>query len=120
MINLPPILRDNSLPSCLPSIPSKFSTPMIFYKLGGYFWEKDFQLLQNFGWRGCYIILNYLTTVPCSCKNSPFRHPYHCHVITRKLGIVENNDLRKLFIKVQSTVSLKRLIFLKLNHAYYS
>ena len=42
MINLPRILRDNFLPSCLPSIPSKFSTPMICYKLGDTIGKKIF------------------------------------------------------------------------------
>ena len=99
MINLPRILRDNSLPSCLPSIPSKFSTPMICYKLGDTIGKKIFNFNKFVTGLDVTSFVNDPTTVPCSCENSPYRDPYHGHVITGKLGIVENNHLRKLFRK---------------------
>ena len=99
MINLPRILRDNSLPSCLPSIPSKFSTPMICYQLGDIIGKKIFNFNKFLDGLDVASFFNDPTAVPCSCENSPYRDPYHGHVITEKLGIVENNHLRKLFKK---------------------
>ena len=37
--------------------------------------------------------------LPCKCNNSPFVNRYHKHIVTGDLQIIENNALRKLFIK---------------------
>ena len=96
MNNLPCILRDSSLPSCLPSIPSKFSTPMICHKLGDTITKKIFNFNKFVAGLEVTPFVNDPTIVPYSCENSPY-HGHH--VITGKLGIVENNDLRKIFRK---------------------
>ena len=57
--------------------------------------------------------VNDPTNVPCSCENSPYRDPYHGLVITGKLGIVENNHLRKLFKKGPNYREPKKIDFLK-------
>ena len=113
MINLPRILRDNSHPSCLPSIPSKFSTPMICYKLGYTIGKKIFNFNKFVAGLDITSFANDPTTVPCSCENSPSRDHYHGHVITGKLGIVENNHLRKLFRKGQKYREPKKIDFIK-------
>ena len=84
---------------------------MIRYKLGDTIGKKIFNFNKFVADLDVTSFVDDHTTVPCSCENSPYRDPYHGHVITGKLGIVENNHLRKLFKKVQSTMSLKRLIF---------
>ena len=38
-----------------------------------------------------------LENPPCSCKNSAFMDPFHKHIITGNLDIVENTNLKKLF-----------------------
>ena len=53
------------------------------------------------------------TTVPCSCENSSYRDPYHVHVITGKLEIVEKNHLRKIFRKGPKYRESKKIDFLK-------
>ena len=113
MINLPRILRDNYLPSCLSSIPSKFSTPMICYKLGDTIGKKIFDFNKFVAGFEVTSFVNDPTTVPCSCENSPYRDLYHGHVITRELGIVENNHLRKLFRKGRKYRKPKNIDFIK-------
>ena len=112
MINLPRILRDSSLPSCLPSIPSKFPTPMIFYKLGDTIGKTIFNFNKFVAGLDVTLLVNDPTTVPCSCQNSPYCDPYHGHVITGKLGIVENNHSRKLFKKGPKYREHKKIDFL--------
>ena len=36
---------------------------------------------------------------PCDCEESPFKDPYHGHVITCDLSIIKNDRLKKLISK---------------------
>ena len=90
---------------------------MIFYKLGDTIGKKIFNFNKFVAGLGVTSFVNDPTTVPCSCENSPYRDPYHDsyhgHVITGKLGIFENNHLRKLFRKGPKYRKPKRIDFLK-------
>ena len=113
MINLPRILRDNSLASCLPSISSKFPTPMICYKLNDTIGKKILNFNKFVATLDVTSFVNDPTIVPCSCENSPYRDPYHGHVITGNLAIIKNNKLRKIFTKGPKYREPRKIDFLK-------
>ena len=99
MINLSRILRDKSLDQILPSVPNKFTVPMVTYKLSPPIASTIFNFknfVENLD-TNSYLLDNSI--LPCNCQDSPFMDPYHKHIISGDLNIVADNKLRKLLSK---------------------
>ena len=99
LVNLPRILHDSSLSDHLPSLPLKFETPTITYKLTETLGKKIFNFnnfVKGLDVQECLDNEEYL---PCNCQHSNFIDNHHKHIITGNLGIIKNPKLRKLFAK---------------------
>ena len=99
LINLPRILRDNSLAETLPSTPTKFSIPMVAYKLQNPIGSEIFNFNKFVKNLDVDAFLGDENTLPCNCDNSPFVDTHHRHIVTGNLKIIRNNKLRKLLTK---------------------
>ena len=99
MINLPKIIRDISLETTLPSIPNKFTLPMIVYKLSTPISSTIFNFKKFVKNLDTNLFIQDNSILPCTCDNSPFKDPYHKHIVSGDLNIVTNNKLRKLLSK---------------------
>lgn len=99
MINFSKIVKDVSLVACLPSIPTKFESPMITYKLRGPISSKIFNYNKFVKSIDVDQALADDSRFPCSCHDSEFKDNFHDHIITGDLGIVQNAKLRNLLSK---------------------
>jgi len=99
MINFSRIVKDVSLKECLPSLPTKFESPMITYKLR----SPISSIIFNYNKFVKSIDVNNAlandSCFPCSCHNSEFKNNFHGHIITGDLRIVQNDKLRNLLSK---------------------
>ena len=99
MVNLSRIIRDKSLVQTLPNIPNKFTSPMITYKLSLPVSSKIFNFKKFVNKLDTNLFIQDKSIFPCYCNNSPFKDPYHNHIVSGDLKIVTNNQLRKLLSK---------------------
>ena len=99
MINFPKIVNDISFQESLPSIPTKFESPMITYKLRSPIASKIFNYNKFVKSIDVNNALADNTCFPCSCHNSEFKNNFHGHIITGDLRIVQNDKLRNLLRK---------------------
>ena len=99
LINVSKLLNDVSLNNSRPSIPTKFESPMITYKLRSPISTKIF----NFNKFVKSIDVNRVrhddSDIPCDCNDSEYKDTHHNHIITGDLHIVRNDKLRDLFAK---------------------
>ena len=101
-MSLPDVLQ--SLPETLqeetrqPKIVMKLETP-IRNKIMNY--EETVRSIRHMNDEDISFTINSETNspFPCSCSDSTFCDPYHQHIVTGDLSIVENSKLRKLFSK---------------------
>ena len=101
-MNLPDVLQ--SLPETLqdetkqPKIVMKLDNP-IRNKIMNY--EETVRSIKHVNDEDISFTINSKTNsqFPCSCSDSTFCDPYHGHIVTGDLNIVQNSKLRKLFSK---------------------
>ena len=102
IMSLPDVLQ--SLPETLqeetkqPKIVMKLETP-IRNKIMNY--EETVRSIRHMNDEDISFTINSETNspFPCSCSDSTFCDPYHQHIVTGDLNIVQNSKLRKLFSK---------------------
>ena len=99
LINFSRILKDASLVQYLPSLPTKFESPMITYKLRSPISTKIFNYNKFVKAIDVDQALEDDTYFPCSCHGSEFKDNFHNHIITGDLRIVGNDKLRQLLSK---------------------
>ena len=99
LLNLPRILHDPSLSNFLPNAPYKFEVPTVVYKLCDPISSKIFNFNKFVDEIDINEFLQDITSLPCSCSDSPFSDPFHKHIVTGDLRIIKNSKLRKLFSK---------------------
>ena len=99
LINLSILLKDESLQNTLPSLPTKFESPMITYKLRSPISRKIFNFNKFVKSIEVDRVLEDDSYIPCCCSDSEFRDNHHNHIITGDLSIVQNDKLRHLLAK---------------------
>jgi hypothetical protein len=97
LLNLPSIFKSPDITSLLPEcMQSEEDCPMVTMKLTKPIRNKILNYQET-----VLSIDNEIITAPCecNCKDSAFRDPYHQHIVTGDLRIIENLKLRKLLSK---------------------
>ena len=98
-LNLPRILHDPSLSGFLPNTPNSFEISTVVYKLSDPIGSKIFNFNKFVDGIDLNEVLHDITCLPCNCSNSPYADPFHQHIVTGDLRIINNSKLRKLFSK---------------------
>ena len=99
LLNLPRILHDPSLADSLPNASFNFEVPTVVYTLCDPIGSKIFNFNQFVNEVDINGFLQDVTSLLCSCSDSPFTDPHHKHVVTGDLRIIKHSKLRKLFAK---------------------
>ena len=110
-INLPRMLNDSKLQNYLPSIPLKFETPMITYKLEPSIACKIFNFNKFVAELDLKAFIENPEILPCECLDSEFTDKHHKHIVTGDLKIIPNNNLRKILVRGPKFRSTKPINF---------
>ena len=94
-INLQKILNLDEIKATLPR-KMKDLSPVIVYTLKPSIRSKIFNYKE---FTNSIDVFDNVSTYPCSCRDSSFVDIDHGHIVTGDLRIIQNNKLRKLFVK---------------------
>ena len=100
-IKIRKIIKSNDVTSLLPPCFSDDErVPSVLHKLEPPIRNKIFNYRQTVNDFDGNDMQTYGTGIKeCSCSDSPFKDSHHQHILTGDLRIVDNNKLRKLFMK---------------------
>ena len=114
-ISLPSIIRNSEIVKLLPeNLRGEETIPVVTYKLGKTIRNKIFNFKQTIGSLMLETDnLHFLDDMNCNCSESSFCDPYHKHVITGNLNIVQHNALKKLLSKGPNFREKKTINFSK-------